>query len=131
MSKSESQEVKDAYSKDVSIHYASGAGYKLLCAIQGQADAYIISKSSTFKWDLCGPHAILLSMGGGIVKNVFLKPTKEGMESQSLASMQIVYHKPDCPENTGADTWCNHNGFIAYRSEEILYKLLRITEKFL
>jgi len=34
-----------------------------MAVIEGVSDAYILSKGSTFKWDTCGPHAILLGKG--------------------------------------------------------------------
>ncbi|XP_068081847.1 inositol polyphosphate 1-phosphatase isoform X2 [Anabrus simplex] len=46
---------------------AAGAGYKCLCVALGSADAYLLSKGTTFRWDTCGPHALLLALGGGIV----------------------------------------------------------------
>ena len=46
---------------------SSGAGYKLLCVALGVADAYLLSKDSVHLWDLCGPHSILNSLGGGIL----------------------------------------------------------------
>nr|CAD7575750.1 unnamed protein product [Timema californicum] len=50
-----------------SLAEAAGAGYKLLCVADGCADAFVLLKSSTYFWDTCGPHALLRSMGGGIL----------------------------------------------------------------
>ncbi|KAF3429517.1 hypothetical protein E2986_01860 [Frieseomelitta varia] len=47
---------------------AAGAGYKILSVALGQADAYILSKGSTYKWDTCGPQALLRSLNGGIIE---------------------------------------------------------------
>lgn len=46
---------------------AAGAGYKILSVATGQVDAYILTKGTTYRWDTCGPQAILRSLGGGII----------------------------------------------------------------
>lgn len=45
------------------IRYAAGSGYKLMCVVEGWADAYLLSKASSYKWDTCAPHAILRALG--------------------------------------------------------------------
>uniref|UniRef100_A0A2P2I6V9 Inositol polyphosphate 1-phosphatase-like n=1 Tax=Hirondellea gigas TaxID=1518452 RepID=A0A2P2I6V9_9CRUS len=52
---------------------AAGAGYKCLAVITQQAQLYICSKGSTYMWDTCAPHSILLSNGGGIIPFTSLK----------------------------------------------------------
>lgn len=54
--------------RDVKVCSAGGAGYKCLCAVQGLVDAYFYSGDSCFAWDTCAAHALLLSMGGGIIR---------------------------------------------------------------
>lgn len=41
-----------------------GAGYKVLCVIEGKAHAYIYPCKGCKKWDTCAPEAILTSLGG-------------------------------------------------------------------
>ncbi|XP_037094520.1 putative inositol monophosphatase 3 [Pollicipes pollicipes] len=45
---------------------ASGAGYKLLQVALGSAVGFVVSLSSTFLWDTCGPDALLRSLGGSL-----------------------------------------------------------------
>ena len=40
---------------------SSGAGYKILSVVLGLADLYVTTKPSTYKWDSCAGHAILVS----------------------------------------------------------------------
>ncbi|XP_069111278.1 inositol polyphosphate 1-phosphatase-like [Argopecten irradians] len=120
MSTSECEDIQNTFRKTCSLHYAAGAGYKLLCAIQGLADSYILSKSSTFKWDACGPHAILLSLGGGLISFKSLQDT-DLQDSESLVrDLQIRYDKSDHPGATGANQWCNEGGIVAYTSTAML-----------
>ena len=39
---------------------AGGAGYKILSVVLGLADLYVTAKPSTYKWDSCAGHAILV-----------------------------------------------------------------------
>ena len=41
---------------------AGGAGYKILSVILGWADLYVTARPSTYKWDSCAGHAILVSL---------------------------------------------------------------------
>lgn len=85
---------------------ASGAGYKILSVITGEANAYILSKDSTFKWDTCGPQAILRGLGGDIVS--FKRCTQGFIES--------VKYNDDVKSNQG--------GIIAYRDKNELDKII-------
>ncbi|RZC41458.1 inositol polyphosphate 1-phosphatase [Asbolus verrucosus] len=89
--------------KGYNITEASGAGYKILAVVKGLADAYVLSKDSTFKWDTCGPQAILRSLGGDVV--VFSEAVRK----------QVVSVKYD--EGSGS---CNCGGIIAYRKSAVL-----------
>lgn len=98
------------------LMYASGAGFKILCVIQGLADVYVVSEGSTFKWDSCAPHALLRAMGGGVVDlSVALK--------SGSAQAELAYHQPN-EGRTGADRWANGGGLVAYRDSEQLCKVL-------
>lgn len=91
---------------------AAGAGYKLLCVILGIAQAYILTRDSTFKWDTCAPHAILRAQGGDILVRKGLINTDEC----------VKYSSPDFDEGFPdlMAQYCNRGGIIAYRSEHTL-----------
>lgn len=86
---------------------ATGAGYKILSVALGQAAAYILSKNSTYKWDTCGPQALLSSVGGGIIefKEFVVRPNSENLSLNYL------------PVGTN---FSNSRGLIAYRDPQIL-----------
>lgn len=96
--------------------YASGAGFKILCVIQGLADLYILSEGSTFKWDSCAPHALLRALGGGMVDlNKSLQSSSAAQDPQ----VELTYHQP-YTEGKGAERWSNHGGLVAYRDSSHL-----------
>lgn len=126
ISSSESQPVKDALSSVFDIRHIAGAGYKLLGVCQNLANGYILTKSSNYKWDCCGPHAILRSMGGGIVKySQLYKNAKSGQNDVSVLE-QLKYHVPDHDQYTGANRWCNHGGIVAYKTTDLLEQLSKL-----
>ncbi|XP_022183908.2 inositol polyphosphate 1-phosphatase isoform X2 [Nilaparvata lugens] len=92
---------------------AAGAGYKLLSVIQGQVNAYVISKSTTFFWDTCGCDAILRSLGGGIVS---YQKALSGNLNNFLSYSNI------------SDP-CNHGGLIAYTNPKILDEIVDALKK--
>ncbi|CAG9863153.1 unnamed protein product [Phyllotreta striolata] len=111
ISSSENEEIKEKLRhNNVELVEASGAGYKILTVILGLADAYVLSKGTTFKWDTCAPHAVLKALGGDILD---YKKTVEnhGMES-------ITYSEEECA--------CNATGIIAYRDEDFLKEIVDI-----
>lgn len=112
MSTTESDRVKDSLSQ-ASVLYAAGAGYKQLCVIDGLIDTYILTRGSTFNWDTCAPHAMLRSLGGGVVD---FKKTVAAPECD-LQLSQLTYNQPDV-QYDGIDQWCNMGGLVAYISEE-------------
>lgn len=92
---------------------AAGAGYKILNVALGHADAYILSKGSTYKWDTCGPQALLRSLDGGIIEfRSFIN------DSDSEYS--------DIKYLSTSSNFSNSNGLIAYRNIEILQTLKSI-----
>lgn len=107
------------------LMYASGAGYKILCVILGLADMYVLSEGSTFKWDSCGPHALLRALGGGVVELGRQPPAgANGSQMQELhRGAELTYHKPNngC---RGADCWANQGGLVAYLDPKVLSKVL-------
>ncbi|PAA71518.1 hypothetical protein BOX15_Mlig012578g1, partial [Macrostomum lignano] len=102
------------------IRTAPGAGYKLLCVIDGLCSAYVLSKDNTYRWDTCAPHAVLRAMGGGVVKQApaLAAPQLTG----DLSELQVTYHKPEA-KASGSNAWCNMQGVIAYRDAAIVARL--------
>ncbi|XP_071962005.1 inositol polyphosphate 1-phosphatase-like [Antedon mediterranea] len=127
MSKSEDVKIKETLEPitgDQQV-YASGAGYKLLCVIDGLVDAYILSKGSTYKWDTCSAHAILKALGGGIIR------LDRGLEKVRLTNdttrfeIDIEYHQPDTDDYTSEGLkWCNTGGILAYVNKSVAHQIL-------
>ncbi|XP_018342321.1 PREDICTED: inositol polyphosphate 1-phosphatase [Trachymyrmex septentrionalis] len=86
---------------------ATGAGYKILSVAIGQAAAYLLSKGSTYKWDTCGPQALLSSVGGSIIE------FKEFIVNPDSDNLSVNY----LPIGTN---FSNRAGLIAYRDPQIL-----------
>ncbi|KAL4222445.1 Inositol polyphosphate 1-phosphatase [Mactra antiquata] len=126
ISSSESQSVQDTLSSTYTVRHIAGAGYKLLSVCQSLADSYVLTKSSNYKWDCCGPHAILRSLGGGIVKYTQLHEYANNDYKDVNGLEQIRYNRPDDEHATGANTWCNHGGIVAYRSSDMLENLVKL-----
>ncbi|XP_063788811.1 inositol polyphosphate 1-phosphatase [Pseudophryne corroboree] len=100
------------------MHFAAGAGYKCLCVIQGLVDFYVFSEDTTFKWDTCAPHAILKSLGGGMLE--LSECLRSVQKSNKLTARPHVLYNSDVQGARGADRWANKGGLVAYRSEEDL-----------
>ncbi|NWU87264.1 INPP phosphatase, partial [Onychorhynchus coronatus] len=103
------------------LHFAAGAGYKMLCVILGLADAYVLSEGTTFAWDTCAPHAILRALGGGLVAlEGALQARREGRTGDPP---ELVYN---CPAEGagGAERWANRGGFVAYLHPQHLEAVL-------
>ncbi|NXM02736.1 INPP phosphatase, partial [Tyrannus savana] len=93
------------------LHFAAGAGYKMLCVILGLADAYVLSEGTTFAWDACAPHAILRALGGGLVAlEGALRARQEGRAGDPP---ELVYNRP-IEGVGGAERWANRGGLVAY-----------------
>ncbi|NXS53519.1 INPP phosphatase, partial [Brachypteracias leptosomus] len=93
------------------LHFAAGAGYKMLCVILGLADAYVLSEGSTFAWDACAPHAILRALGGGVVAlGGALRARRAG---DTGPPPELVYNRP-MDGAVGAERWANRGGLVAY-----------------
>lgn len=92
---------------------ATGAGYKILSVALGQADAYILSKGSTYKWDTCGPQALLRSLEGGLIE------FQSFINSSDSNYLDIKYIST-------TNNFSNNNGLIAYRNLETLETLKSI-----
>lgn len=88
---------------------ACGSGYKLLCVMDGLATVCIQTSDSSYRWDTCGPHAILRFLGGDV-------ETWSAAVSSPGERASLVYHKPDEPVVDEARKWRNAGGFLAYGS---------------
>lgn len=103
---------------DENLHFAAGAGYKCLCVIQELVDFYVFSEDTTFKWDSCAPHAILKSLGGGILD--LSECIKSTHQNKKLCVRPHLLYNSEVQGASGADRWANKGGLVAYRSEQHL-----------
>lgn len=87
-----------------------------MCVILGIAQAYILTRDSTYKWDTCAPHAILRAQGGDILIRKTLGDTNEG----------VHYSTPDFDEGVPdlVAQYCNRGGIVAYRSMSTLDNII-------
>lgn len=133
ISGSESKAMKKLLAQEYDVLYAAGAGYKLLCVTLGLADAYILSRGTTFRWDSCAPHALLKSVGGGVVS--YQKVVSADFEGQDqvgfdkhLSKLQLNYHAEE-KGRQGAQKWCNTGGIVAYRDSSFLRDLAALLRR--
>lgn len=122
ISTNESDTIKSALSV-VRLYYAAGAGYKSLCAVQGFVSVYLLSEDTTFKWDCCAPHAILKSMGGGMVD--FRECLKRKSNGNVDELPELIYNTP-VNGATGVDRWANKGGLVAYRCRKHLDTIMNL-----
>ncbi|XP_055523899.1 inositol polyphosphate 1-phosphatase [Wyeomyia smithii] len=92
------------------IVYSSGAGHKILKVITGEAELFLLSKGTTYKWDTCAPQAILRSLDGELFN------LQETLINKSLK--KISYREKKIIRNTG--------GLIAYRNIEKFKDFLKL-----
>ncbi|KAK9504452.1 hypothetical protein O3M35_010778 [Rhynocoris fuscipes] len=101
VSSSEDDEIKNKLTENgYNIIEIAGAGSKLLSIILGEVYAYVLSKPTTYMWDICAGHAILRSLGGDIIEYSSLKPIKY-------------------TGTVGIKDSCNSAGIIAFRDLSI------------
>ncbi|XP_047528695.1 inositol polyphosphate 1-phosphatase [Vanessa atalanta] len=86
-----------------------GAGHKLMKVALGEVSAYIVSQGTTFRWDTCGPHAIILAKGGNVLSYKDFLP--------------ITYNDD---KDLDSKEYCNKHGIIAYTNESFLNELKNI-----
>ncbi|CAH1239080.1 INPP1 [Branchiostoma lanceolatum] len=104
LSESESDDMKSLLSRaGHRLCYANGAGYKMLCVIDRLVDAYVLTKSSTYKWDTCGPHAILRALGGGMVDLDATIKLMSNLASRGLDSLQALQDVREDADPCGLD----------------------------
>ncbi|XP_052826825.1 inositol polyphosphate 1-phosphatase isoform X1 [Octopus bimaculoides] len=121
-SSSEDQRIQEKLKEMFSLCYAAGAGYKALCVLDDKVDAYLVTKGSTYHWDTCGLHAILMAMGGGIAS--YKDCVTDLKRDPDLH--QIRYNISAEVPTSGIDQWCNSNGVIVYKEPRILQKLQKL-----
>ena len=134
-SHSEKEDIQSKLRTEYDVIYASGAGYKILCVIDAHCLAYVLSQDSTFKWDTCGPQAVLHALGGGILdleRALDLARSHPGMVSQDMGDLldkaQVRYHQADESQAgiTDGSQWKNAGGLLAYRDPEAAKNILRL-----
>ncbi|KAH8360080.1 hypothetical protein KR093_010642 [Drosophila rubida] len=96
------------------LAFSAGAGHKALKVISSDADVYLLSKGSTFRWDTCAPQAILRALGGDV-----LDYAKSVVEQQAVP---LKYLEPEL--DCGSDWKRNANGLIAIRDLKTVKELL-------
>ncbi|PRD27805.1 UNVERIFIED_CONTAM: Inositol polyphosphate 1-phosphatase [Trichonephila clavipes] len=124
LSCTESKELQDMISTKYKIVHASGAGYKSLLVSCKKVDLYVLSHGTTHFWDTCGPHALLLTQGGGIVKFNEVLNTTDVKNCKDLLDKQIKYSLKG--ENVPTGSFRNADGFIAYRNAEDVIELIEL-----
>lgn len=123
MSTSENKDIQQRFLGEFNVQYAAGAGYKLICVAQDLADAYLLSKDTVFKWDSCGPHAILRSLGGGLLTfQGLLDLAKQGenFRPDDLSRHEVLYNMSVEGGSSGISKFCNKGGLIAYHKFSVL-----------
>ena len=106
--------------RDWNVRYVKGCGYKLLCIVDGMADVLVLSNPKSFKWDTCGPQAILTAIGGGVC-------SWEEFTSHNRV-VPLLYHRPDDPAHQDSSLWRNKGGAIAYRQLKTLDTLPALSD---
>ena len=84
------------------------------------ADAYILSKDTSYKWDTCGPHAILIAMGGNI--------ESFNRERGNVEATSTILYNTHGEEGERDKRWANKDGIVAYSSKETLSSLHSIMQ---
>lgn len=124
VSSSESKELQDIISTKYRIVHAAGAGYKSLLVACKKVNLYVLSHGTTHFWDTCGPHALLLTQGGGIVKFKEILNATDVKSCEDLLDKQIKYFLKG--ENVDTVSSRNTGGFIAYRNAEDVIELVEL-----
>jgi len=127
VSTSESDHILQRLSSKFVVEHAAGAGYKILCTVDQLVASYVLSRSNTFKWDTCAPHAILLAKGGGIVDlQQAVDAAGRGWSTDKVAAeCQLRYNQANDGYSAEAvERWSNCGGVIAYSNVDVLADIL-------
>lgn len=95
------------------VRFAAGAGYKLLCVALLRADAYLVTQGTTYRWDTCAPHALLLARNMGL----FAAVADAGVPW--CVPAPVSYAEPDEDlrnRGSGAALWRNSRCLFACRN---------------
>uniref|UniRef100_A0A182PX64 inositol-1,4-bisphosphate 1-phosphatase n=1 Tax=Anopheles epiroticus TaxID=199890 RepID=A0A182PX64_9DIPT len=92
------------------VIYSSGAGYKILKVATGEAELFLLSKGTTYKWDTCAPQAILRSMNGDLFN------LQDTLINKAVKKISYQDHK--VTRNLG--------GLIAYQNIDKLREFLKL-----
>ncbi|KAL4707930.1 hypothetical protein ACJJTC_013721 [Scirpophaga incertulas] len=96
--------VKQMFAKSkYRIETMPGAGNKLMHVCLGDAEAYLLTKGTTYLWDTCAAHAIIKAKGGDVLNYV--------------TGQSIKYNIPHSPDN---QIYCNSDGIIAYCDNKVI-----------
>ncbi|XP_003743854.1 inositol polyphosphate 1-phosphatase [Galendromus occidentalis] len=106
LSSTEDPETIKKLSEKFTVMHCAGAGYKILNVALGLCNVYVCSKTSTYRWDTCAPHALLEAQGGGV--------------RQFLTDGPILYNVGDKAAARNAA------GIVAYRDANVLQKVLTL-----
>lgn len=102
-----------------SVVHAAGAGYKCLVVAKSKADLYVLSLPNTHFWDMCGPHAILAALGGGIVNFDQIINATDKVDQSNIQNYQLKYL-----EDSTNPAFKNTGGLIAYKDSNDLIEFL-------
>lgn len=109
LSSTEDPETIEKLSKEFTVVHCAGAGYKILTVALGWCSVYACTKGSTYRWDVCAPHALLEAQGGGVREFLEDKPIRYNVDDKAAAQ--------------------NSGGVVAYRDEKVLEKVLALLRK--
>ena len=132
MSSSEGIESRSKVSTAFNVCFAAGAGYKVLCVCDQLVSVYFLSQGTCYKWDTCGPQAILKALGGGIVdykKALDVMRVHQGKSEFQviplLEECSVKYAKPDKEGDVPAgEKWSNARGIVAFDTYQSLIRIL-------
>ena len=121
----ESQEMKDKLNGISRTMYVAGAGYKILCVISGQADLLVTSSKTTYFWDTCAGHAILRSLGGGIIALDDIMQLDKN-RPYDLDHLQLRYRSKD--DQMSSNVYNHSKGLVAYRCQELIERTIDVLQ---
>ena len=106
LSSTEDPERIKKLSEEFKVIHCAGAGYKILTVALGWCSVYVSTKGSTFRWDVCAPHALLDAQGGGVREFLEDKPILYNVEDKVAAR--------------------NAGGVVAVRDEEVMLEVVAL-----
>lgn len=118
----ESDTIRENLEQIAEISYVAGAGHKLLRVALGYADLLVSTSKSTYFWDTCSGHAVLRSMGGGLIGLL----EEDMINVKNLENQQIRYR----PKTDNAiENYNNSKGLIAYPCPSKLSNYLHLLRR--